>query len=128
MIMRITAENWLEMELVQGISDQGLQKRILWERNPMLPDMISIATRWQSAEDAMAQFIIDIESSETNSDPEEANNERPSNWSKGPVTSNLNYTRDQKEREENTHMNGNKRGKDDTPTNTSTSGDDGHVQ
>ena len=76
----------------------------------------------------MAQFIADNESSETDSDPKEANDERPSNWSKGPVTSNLNYTRDQKEREKNTHMNGNKRGKDDNPTDTSTSGDDGHVR
>ena len=64
MIISMTAENWLKLELVRGISDQGLQKRILQERNPMLRDMISIATRWQSAEDAMAQFIVDIESSE----------------------------------------------------------------
>ena len=75
----------------------------------------------------MAQFIADIESNETNSEPEEANDE-PSHWSKGPVTSNLDYTRDQNEREENTHMNGNKRGKDDTPTDTSTSGDDRRVR
>ena len=76
----------------------------------------------------MAQFSVDIESSKTNSELEEANNERPSNWSKGPVTSNLNYTRDQKEKEENTQMNGNKRGKDDSPTDTWTSSEDGHVQ
>ena len=75
----------------------------------------------------MAQFIVDIESSKTDSEPEEANNELP-NWSKGPVTSNLNYTRDQKEKEENTQMNDKKRGKDDSPTDTWTSSEDGHVQ
>ena len=76
--------------------------KILRERNPMLRDMISIATRWQSAEDAMAQFIVDIESSKTDSEPEEANNELP-NWSKGPVTSNLDYKIDQKERGKYSH-------------------------
>ena len=69
----MTIDNWLELELVRGINDQNLQKRLLRERNPMLQDMISIATQWQSAETAMAQFIIDNEPSETDSKPEEAN-------------------------------------------------------
>ena len=94
------------MELVRWISDQGLQKRILRERNPMLQEMISIATWWQLAEDAMAQVIVNIKSSKTGSEPEEAKDEVP-NWNKGPVTSNLDYTRDQKEREESTHMDSN---------------------
>ena len=41
MIMTMTAENWLELELVRGISDQGLQMRILQERNPTLQEMVS---------------------------------------------------------------------------------------
>ena len=73
MIMTTTIDNWLELELVRGINDQNLQKRLLREKNPMLQDMISIATQWQSAETAMAQFIIDNEPSETDSKPEEAN-------------------------------------------------------
>ena len=125
MIMTMTAENWLELELIRGINDPNLQKRILQECNPKLQDMVSIATRWQSAEDAIAQVIVDIESSETSSEPDEANNEVP-NWNKGLVTSNLDYMRKRRVREEN--MNGNQRGKDDTPTDTSTSGDDGLVR
>ena len=97
MITTMTIDNWLELELVRGINDQGLQKRILLERNPMLQAMISIATQWQSAETAMAQFIVDNESSETNSESEETNDihyKRTPNRSKGPVTNNLNYTHD----------------------------------
>ena len=72
-----------------------IYKRILRERNPMLQDMISIATLWHSAETAMAQFIFKNESSENDSKSEEANDtnyERTPNRSKGPVTNNLNYT------------------------------------
>ena len=126
MITTMTIDNWLELELVRGINDQGLQKRILLERNPTLQAMISIATQWQSAETAMAQFIVDNESSETNSESEETNDihyKRTPNRSKGPVTNNLNYTGDQAEREENTQMNSNKRGKD-----TSTTCNDGRVR
>ena len=97
MITTMTIDNWLELELVRGINDQGLQKRILLERNPMLQAMISIATQWQSAETAMAQFILDNESSETNSESEETNDihyKRTPNRSKCPVTNNLNYTHD----------------------------------
>jgi hypothetical protein len=125
MIMNMTAENWLELELIRGINDPNLQNRILQECNSKLQDMVSIATRWQSAEDAIAQFIVDIESSETSSEPDEANDE-VFNWNKGPVTSNIDYTRNRREREEN--ITGNQRGKDDTPTDTSTSGDDGLVR
>ena len=39
----------------------------------MLKDMISIATQWQSVEDALAQIIIDNEMSEDGREPEEAN-------------------------------------------------------
>ena len=68
--------------------------------------MVSIATLWQSAETAMAQFIADNESSVTDSEPEEINDpyyERTSTWSKGPVNNNLTYPRDQTEREDHLH-------------------------
>ena len=45
MIDTMTVDNWLELELVRGVNDQNLQKRILRERNLMLRDMISIATQ-----------------------------------------------------------------------------------
>ena len=47
MIDSMTVDNWLELELIRGVNDQNLQKRILREHNPMLLDMVSIATLWQ---------------------------------------------------------------------------------
>ena len=93
MIMTMTIHNWLELELLHGINDQNLQRRLLQEKDPTLKDMISIATQWQSAEDAVAQFIIENKMSENESDPEEANHisyGRTSNQRKGPVNGNLN--------------------------------------
>ena len=125
MIDSMTVDNWLELELIRGVNDQNLQKRILQEHNPMLRDMVSIATLWQSAETAMAQFIADNESSVADSESEEINDpyyERASTWSKGPVTNNLSYPRDQAEREDHIQKKNGKRGKDDTPMDTSTTG------
>lgn len=51
----MTPDNWLELELLRGINDQNLQKRLLQEKNPALKDMVSIATAWQSAE-SLAQL------------------------------------------------------------------------
>ena len=73
MIMTMTIDNWLEVELIRGINDQNLQKRLLQEKDTMLKDMVRIATQWQSAEAAMAQFIIDNEPSKNESEPEEVN-------------------------------------------------------
>ena len=131
MIDSMTVDNWLELELIRGVNDQNLQKRILREHNPMLLDMVSIATLWQSAETAMAQFIADNESSVTDSESEETNDpyyERKSTWSKGPVTDNLSYPRDQTEREDHIQKKNGKRGKDDTPMDTSTTGNIGRVR
>ena len=78
----------------------------------MLQDMISIATQRQSAQTAMAQFIINNEPSETDSEPEEAKDatyRRTSNPRKGLVTCNLNYTHNQADKEETTQMNCNRR-------------------
>ena len=127
----MTVDNWLELELIRGVNNQNLQKRILQEHNPMLRDMVSIATLWQSAETAMAQFIADNESNVTDSEFEEANNpyhERTPTWSKGPVTGNLTYIRDQTEKEDHIQKKSSKRGKDDTPTDTSTSAKIGRVR
>jgi hypothetical protein len=79
----------------------------------------------------MAQFIADNESSTTDSESEEANNlyhEQTSTWSKGPVTVNLTYIRDQTEKEEHIQKKSSKRGKDDTPMDTSTSAKIGRVR
>ena len=115
MIDSMTVDNWLELELIRGVNDQNLQRRILREHNPMLRDMVSIATLWQSAETAMAQFIDDNESSVTVSESEEANNpyyKQTSTWSKGPVTHNLSYPCNQTEREDHIQKKNGKRGKD----------------
>ena len=64
MIMTMTIDNWLEVELIRGINNQNLQKRLLQEKDPMLKDLVCIATQWQSAEAAMAQFIINNKPSE----------------------------------------------------------------
>ena len=79
----------------------------------------------------MAQFVADNESRITDSESEEINNpyyEQASTWSKGPVTNNLSYLRDQTERENHIQKKNGKRGKDDTPTDTSTTANTGHVR
>ena len=126
MIVAMTTENWLELELIQGISDPNLRKRILQECNPRLQDMIGIATRWQSAEDATAKFVVETETSETSSEQDEAS-EEVHIWNKGPVTSTIDCTRNPREEEEE-NTNGNQKSKNDTPTDTSISGDNGLVR
>ena len=75
MIDSMTVDNWLELEVIRGVNDRNLHKRILQEHNPMLRDMVSIAMLWQSAETTMAQFIANNESSITDSESEETNNQ-----------------------------------------------------
>ena len=123
MIVAMTAENWLELELIQGINDPNLRKRILQECNPKLQDMVCIAKRWQSAKDATAQFAADTESSETSNERNEASDEIH-NWNKGPVTNTMDHTRNPKGGEENT--NNEQKSKDDTPTNTPTDDDNAY--
>ena len=98
MIMTMRIDNWLELELIRGISDQNLQRRLLQEKDPTLKNMISLATQWQSAEDAVAQFIIDNETSDNESEPEEVNDinyARTPNRKKGPVIGNLDSDHEQ---------------------------------
>ena len=49
----MTPDDWLQLELLRGVNDTILQKRLLQERSPTL---ISIATQWQSAENAQISF------------------------------------------------------------------------
>ena len=44
LIMTMMTDNWLELELIRGISDQNLQRRLLQEKDPTLKNMISLAT------------------------------------------------------------------------------------
>ena len=118
MIMTMTIDNWLEVELIRGINDPNLQKRLLQESDPVLKDMVRIALQWQSAEDIMTQFIIDNEPSENESEPEEANDThygRTPNLTKGPVTGNLDTDRDQTDEEDATQATCKKRGKTGDP-------------
>ena len=64
MLSTMTIDNWLEVELICGIYDPTLQKRLLQESDPILKDMVRIAMQWQSVEDVMTLFIIDNEASE----------------------------------------------------------------
>lgn len=52
----MTPDDWLQLELLRGVNDPMLQKRLLQERSPTLNDLISIATQWQSAENAQISF------------------------------------------------------------------------
>ena len=52
----MTPDNWLELELLWGVNNPMLQKRLLQQRNPTLKDLISIATQWQSAESTQISF------------------------------------------------------------------------
>ena len=37
-------KDWLQQELLRGVYDSDLQKKLLLERNPTLEDLINIAT------------------------------------------------------------------------------------
>ena len=117
MLKMMTIDNWLEVELIRGINNPNLQKRLLQERDPILKDMVRIAMQWQSAEDIMTQFIVDNEPSETESEPEETNDHygRTPNPTKGPVTGNLDTNRDQTDEEDATQATCKKRGKTGDP-------------
>ena len=79
----------------------------------------------------MAQFIADNESIVTDSKFEETNdpyNEQTSTWGKGPVTDNLSYPPDQTKRDDHIQKKNGKQRKDNTPMDTSTTGNTGRVQ
>ena len=58
----MTPKDWLQQELLRGVYDSGLQKKLLQERNPKLEDLINIATLWQNADSA--QVAMGTEPSE----------------------------------------------------------------
>ena len=43
----MTGNDWLRVELVRGVNDTRLQKRLLQEQQATLPQMVLIARRWQ---------------------------------------------------------------------------------
>jgi hypothetical protein len=47
---------WLRMELVRGVNDTRLQKRLLQEHQATLPQMILIAKQWQAADGTKTAF------------------------------------------------------------------------
>ena len=59
-INTMTANNWLQLELLRGVNDPGLQKRLLQERKPLLKDLISIAMQWKNAENAQQSFGTEV--------------------------------------------------------------------
>ena len=53
---KMTSDNWLKLELIQGVSDRMLQKKLLQEKTPTLKQLVSIAQQWQAADSAQASF------------------------------------------------------------------------
>ena len=47
---------WLRMELVRGVNDTRLQKRLLQEQQATLPQLILIAKQWQAADGTKTAF------------------------------------------------------------------------
>ena len=56
----MTPKDWLQQELLRGVNDPGLQRKLLQERDPKLEDLINIATLWQNAEDAQQSFGTEV--------------------------------------------------------------------
>jgi hypothetical protein len=48
----MTPKDWLQQELLRGVYDTDLQKKLLQERNPTLDELINIATLYQNADSA----------------------------------------------------------------------------
>ena len=54
------SKDWLQPELLRGVSDPTLQKRLMQERDPKLEDLVKIATLWQDAEQALQSFCTEV--------------------------------------------------------------------
>ena len=48
--------DWLKMELVRGVNDTRLQKRLLQEQQATLPQLILITKQWQAADGTKTAF------------------------------------------------------------------------
>ena len=55
----MTSNNWLELELIRGVSDTMLQKKLLQEEAPTLKQLVSISQQWQAADSAQASFRME---------------------------------------------------------------------
>ena len=52
----IKEDDWLVLELIRGVSDTMLQKRLLQEHQASLAQLVLIAEQWQAADSARAAF------------------------------------------------------------------------
>jgi hypothetical protein len=48
--------DWLALELIRGVSDAELQKKLLQEQEPSLQQLVRIAEQWQAADSAQTAF------------------------------------------------------------------------
>ena len=48
--------DWLALELIRGVSDAELQKKLLLEQDPALHRLVRIAEQWQAADSAQTAF------------------------------------------------------------------------
>ena len=51
--------DWIRLELVRGVSDTGLQERLLQEQQAALPQLVLIAKQWQVADGTQTVFGSD---------------------------------------------------------------------
>ena len=48
--------DWLALELIRGVSDAELQKKLLLEQDPALHRLVRIAEQWQAVDSAQTAF------------------------------------------------------------------------
>jgi hypothetical protein len=52
----MASKDWLALELIWGVSDTMLQKKLLQEQDPSLKQLVCIAEQWQAADSAQTAF------------------------------------------------------------------------
>jgi hypothetical protein len=52
----MASKDWLALELIRGVSDTMLQKKLLQEQDPSLKQLVRIAEQWQAADSAQTAF------------------------------------------------------------------------
>jgi hypothetical protein len=53
---KMRGNDWLALELIRGVSDAMLQKKLLQEQEPTLQQLVRIAEQWQAADSAQTAF------------------------------------------------------------------------
>ena len=53
---KMRSNDWLALELIRGVSDAMLQKKLLQEQDPTLQQLVRIAEQWQAADSAQTAF------------------------------------------------------------------------